>query len=98
MPSKSLVAIRRLHKDGRFGKTFCKHFSPDVVEANPLADVAPGLLHHRVAIHVRQEAKAEPARLGERGQPIHGRRRRTDGLAHLSALLGSVKPSTIIWG
>ena len=64
MPSKSLVAIRRLHEDGRLGKTFGEDLSPDVVEADALADVAPRLLQHSVPVHVRQQSEAEP----EKGQ------------------------------
>ena len=67
MPSKSLVAIRRLHEDGRLGKTFGEDLSPDVVEADAVADVAPRLLHHRVPVHVRQQPQAESEE-GGRGQ------------------------------
>ena len=66
MPSKSLVAIRRLHEDGRLGEALREDLPADVVEADALTDVPPRLLHHRVPVHVRQEAQAEPAR-GERG-------------------------------
>ena len=59
MPSKSLVAIGRLHEDGRLGEALCEDLSPDVVEADALADVAPRLLHHRVPVHVRQQPEAE---------------------------------------
>ena len=40
------------------------NLAADVVEADALADVPPRLLHHRVPVHVRQEAEAEPAREG----------------------------------
>ena len=41
------------------------NLAADVVEADALADVPPRLLHHRVPVHVRQEAEAEPVREGE---------------------------------
>jgi hypothetical protein len=97
MPSVSLVAIGRLHEDGRFGKTFCKDFSSNVVEPNPLADVAAGLLYDRVPVHVGQEAETKPK--DEKKTcffeifsvvPVC--------TAYLSALLGSVNPSTVIEG
>ena len=46
------------------------NLAADVVEADALADVPPRLLHHRVPVHVRQEAEAEPVReerLGQKG-------------------------------
>ena len=61
MPSVPLVAVWRLHEDGRFREAFGKHLAPDVVEPNPLPDVTAGLLDHAVPVHVGQKAKAESA-------------------------------------
>ena len=60
MPSEPLVAVGRLHEDGRLGETLCEDLSADVVEADALADVPPRLLHHSVPVHVRQQAQAKP--------------------------------------
>jgi hypothetical protein len=62
MPSKSLVAIRRLHEDGGLGEALGEDLAADVVEPDALADVLPGLLDHRVPVHVRQEAETKSGR------------------------------------
>ena len=62
MPAVSLVAVRRLDEDGGLGEALREDLAADVVESHALADVPPGLLHHRVAVHVREEAQAEPGR------------------------------------
>ena len=97
MPSKSLVAIRRLHEDGRLGEALGEDLPADVVEADALADVPPRLLHHRVPVHVRQEAEAEPLKGGMVKSFEQGCVNKARG-SNLSALLGSVKPSTMICG
>ena len=59
MPSKSLVAIRRLNKDGGLGQALGEHLAADVVKPDPFADVFPGLLDHRVPVHVGEEAQTK---------------------------------------
>ena len=59
MPAVSLVAVGRLHEDGGLRETLGEDLSPDVVEPNPLADVAAGLLHHAGAVHVGQKTQAK---------------------------------------
>ena len=59
MPSKSLVAFRRLNEDGRLGQALGEHLAADVVEPDALADVFPRLLDHRVPVHVREEAETK---------------------------------------
>ena len=62
---------RRPGRGERLGEKVLKrlrdysNLAADVVEADALADVPPRLLHHRVPVHVRQEAQAEPARWGD---------------------------------
>ncbi len=62
MPSKSLVAIRRLNEDGRLGQALGEHLAADVVEPDALADVLPGLLDDGVPVHVGQQAETKSGR------------------------------------
>jgi len=59
MPSKSLVAIWRLNKDGWLWEALGEDLSADVIQADALADVLPGLFDDRVPIDVGQEAETE---------------------------------------
>ena len=59
MPSESLVAIRRLNKNGWLWEALCKDLAADVIEPDTFADVLAGLLDDRVPVHVRQEAETE---------------------------------------
>jgi hypothetical protein len=52
MPSKSLVAIWRLYKDGRLGEALGKDLAADIIQADTLSDVLPGLLDDRVPVDV----------------------------------------------
>jgi len=84
MPAVTLIAVRTLHKDTRIGQTLDEHFAADVIQSDTLADMSPGLLDHRVAIHIGQQAKAEALRITWIGETIHGytRLRRVKCLAH----------------
>ena len=65
MPSKSLVAIRRLNEDGGLRETLGEDLAADVVQPHALPDVLPGLLDDRVPVHVREKAETESG--AERG-------------------------------
>lgn len=84
MPAVTLIAIRTLHEDTRVGQTLGEYFAADVVQPDALADVSPGLLDHRIAIHVGQQAEAEALRVARIGKTVHGyaRLRRVERLAH----------------
>ena len=86
MPSVALITVGRLHENGRIAEAFGKHFAADVVEPHTFADVTSRLLHHRVAIHVGQQAQAEALRIAGIGEPVDGDRRlrRVERLAHPS--------------
>lgn len=63
MPAITLVAVRALDKDGRIAQTLGKHLSANIIEADTFADVATGLLHYRIPVHVRKESEAEANRV-----------------------------------
>jgi len=84
MPAVALVAVRRLHKNGWLWLALSKDLAPDIVQPHALPYVPPCLLHHRVAVDVRQQTEAEPISLTRVGEPVHGnaRLRRVERLAH----------------
>lgn len=71
MPSVSLVAIRTLHKDTRVGEALGKHLAADVVEPDALANVSSRLLHHRVAIDIWKQPKAEALGIARIRETVH---------------------------
>lgn len=84
MPAVTLIAVRTLHEDTRIGQTLGEHFAADVIQPDTLADVSPGLLDHRVAIHIGQQAETEALRIARIGETVHGYTwlRRVKCLAH----------------
>lgn len=84
MPTVTLITIRTLHKDTRVGQTLSEYFAADVVQPDALADVPPGLLDYRIAIHVGQQAEAEAFRVARIGKTIYryARLRRVKRLTH----------------
>jgi len=52
MPAIALVAVRALDKDGGVAQTLGKHLSANIVKADTFADVATGLLHYWIPVHV----------------------------------------------
>jgi len=72
VPAVLLVAVRRLHEDGGVREALGEHLAPDVVEAHPLADVLPGLLHHVVPVDVGEDAEAEPFATARVGEAVDG--------------------------
>lgn len=84
MPTITLIAVWTLHEDTRVGQTLGEHLTADIVQSDTFADVSPGLLDHRVAIHIGQQAEAEALRVTWISKTIHGytRLRRVKRFAH----------------
>ena len=82
MPAVPLVTVGGLDKYRGFWLALSEHLAPDVVEADTLADVAPRLLHHRVAVDVGEQAQAEPVALAGVREPVD----RDAGLAGVEGL------------
>ena len=72
VPAVALVTVGGLDKYRGLWLALGEHLAPDVVEADPLADVAPGLLHHRVAVDVGEQPQAEPVALAGVREAVHG--------------------------
>lgn len=84
MPAVTLIAVRTLYEDTRIRQTLGEHLAADIIQSDTLADVSPGLLDHRVTIHIGQQAEAEALRVAWIGETIHSytRLRRMKRLAH----------------
>ena len=54
------VTVPALYEYRRVGQALGVHLAVHVVEVHPLADVPPGVLDGRVAVHVGELAEAEP--------------------------------------
>ena len=83
MPTIALVAIRALDEDGRIAEAFSEDLAANVVKSNTLADVSPGLFHHRIPIDVGEETEAEALRVARVRKTVHrnGGLRCVEGLA-----------------
>ena len=52
MPTISLIAVRRLDKDGGLREAFREHFAADVVKPNTFPNVSTRLFYNSISIHV----------------------------------------------
>lgn len=84
MPAVTLVAVGALDEDGRIAEALGKNLAANVIKSNALADVAPGLLHHGIPIHVGKETETEALRVARVREAVdrNGRLRGVESLAH----------------